>query len=806
MKFCNLHLHDHYSALDGVGSPKEYMDRAAEIGMTHLAQTNHGTLMGHREFQREAKSAGITPILGLEAYLTTDRFDKTAQAKRQEGDLVYNHLTLLAQNENGLHNLNYLSEQAWTTGFYQKPRCLPPGTEVTTKSGMKYIEDIKLGDEVLSHDGTFNRVTRIYENNYEGLLYGLNISSRYGKTLWFTDDHPVLIIDNKTKEESWVKAKDVVAGRRNSNDEFSTWNSLVATPRVNFSNDINEIDVSSCSGHWKHLHDSRWIKKNVRKTIKDSNHYCNIVPKIDLDYDFGFFIGLYVAEGWTDKGGIGLALHEKETELVDAIDRVYGKLTGKTCSVYKKQDPNYHGQTVRIYHSILTQIIKKIIPGKCASDKMLPEWLFDSNENFARGCFDGVLAGDGHEYEGHFSLGQTSIMLAWQMRTLGVTFSGGFSRVATNESSQGFENGKAVHTINISKAGPAKSFVQDDKYSMRPVHSIETKSYAGKVYNIEVENTHTYVTDIITHNCDFELLEDNNQDIIALSGCLSGMIPKALTAGNEERANELMHKFLDIFGERFFIEIMDSNPKELNLGLMALADKYNVKPVVTDDCHHVRKEDSWIQEAILILNTNPKFAKTWDMETAQKMDFLERFNYVYPDRKMTLQDFDLFLHTYEDHEIALAKQGIGTEPIENTMLIAESIGEYPYYEGLDLLPAPKGDPKAILRKKVYAGLKRLGKDTDQVYIDRVEHELEIIGDKNFDSYFLLAENAITWAESKDIMVGPGRGSAAGSLVCYCLGITKIDPIEYNLLFMRFLDPSRGGIEYSYCPVLDDFVS
>lgn len=163
---------------------------------------------------------------------------------------------------------------------------------------------------------------------------------------------------------------------------------------------------------------------------------------------------------------------------------------------------------------------------------------------------------------------------------------------------------------------------------------------------------------------------------------------------------------------------------------------------------------------------------------------------MYPDRKMSFQDFDLFLHTYDEHRTALAKHGIGVEPIENTQIIAGMIGNYPYYSGLDLLPAPKTDPKALLRKKVYAGLKRIGKSDDPTYVDRIEEELKVISDKNFDAYFLIAENTISWAESKDIMVGPGRGSAAGSLVCYCLKITKIDPIEHNLLFFRFLDPSR----------------
>src|SRR6478736_1309665 len=123
MTHVELHLHDHYSVLDGLNTAEEYMVRAKELGMTHLAQTNHGTLSGHREFQRAAKDAGIVPILGVEAYISaTDRFDRRAKSKRSDGTNIFNHMGLLAMNENGLRNLNILNKEAWHGGFYSKPR------------------------------------------------------------------------------------------------------------------------------------------------------------------------------------------------------------------------------------------------------------------------------------------------------------------------------------------------------------------------------------------------------------------------------------------------------------------------------------------------------------------------------------------------------------------------------------------------------------------------------------------------------------------------------------------------------------
>ena len=419
MQYTEIHLHTGYSLLDGLNTPDEYMKRASELGMTHLAITDHGNLSGHREFQRAAKSAGITPILGMEAYISpTDRFDRRAVKKRDDNTQAYNHLIALAMNETGLNNLNKLSEIAWSEGFYSKPRI------------------------------------------------------------------------------------------------------------------------------------------------------------------------------------------------------------------------------------------------------------------------------------------------------------------------------------------------------------------------------------------DMEVLEEYNEGLIVTSGCLNGLIAKAIENNLDVRADQLAQEFKRIFGERFFMEIQQHNPDYINNGLIGLARKHGIRPVLTSDCHYARQEDLWLEEAMLILSTNPKPNKDFDFKKSQKMDMLERFNYAYPDRQMSFEQFELFLHSASDHlngRLA-GTQGLDfvEECLDNTMVVASMIESYPYHEGLDLLPSPRGEnPDVLLEKKAYAGLKRLGKANDAEYQSRLREELDIIKEKNFSSYFLIEANAVSWARSKDIMVGPGRGSGAGSLLNYCLGITKVDPIEHNLLFMRFINPERN---------------
>ena len=123
MAYVGLHVHTHYSLFDGIATPQEYVDRAVELGMNAIAITDHGSLSGHREMHRAAVEKGIKPILGVEGYITEDRFDQRDRDSREGPlDLVYNHIVLLAKNQKGLENLNKLNEIAWTEGFYKKPR------------------------------------------------------------------------------------------------------------------------------------------------------------------------------------------------------------------------------------------------------------------------------------------------------------------------------------------------------------------------------------------------------------------------------------------------------------------------------------------------------------------------------------------------------------------------------------------------------------------------------------------------------------------------------------------------------------
>ena len=292
---------------------------------------------------------------------------------------------------------------------------------------------------------------------------------------------------------------------------------------------------------------------------------------------------------------------------------------------------------------------------------------------------------------------------------------------------------------------------------------------------------------------DFEILEKYSEGIIVTSACPSSVLVKALENNEFAIAKKHIEWFKRVFKDDYYIEVMPHNPAEINKQLIALADEFQINVVVTPDCHHSSIDQKEIQEFKLLLNTHVKIDKEHTFEKSKKYtNMMERLDYLYGhDRQITFNEFDIHLLSYEEMKAAMEAQGIDRSDIySNTLAIAEKVGDYGIQEGLDLLPAQYKYPDKELRDAAFAGLIDRNVDT-QEYRDRLEEELKVIKDKKFAPYFLVVRNMIAWAKREGIMVGPGRGSAAGSLLCYALEITDIDPIKHGLLFFRFINPERN---------------
>lgn len=291
---------------------------------------------------------------------------------------------------------------------------------------------------------------------------------------------------------------------------------------------------------------------------------------------------------------------------------------------------------------------------------------------------------------------------------------------------------------------------------------------------------------------DMDALWEFGEGLIVLSGCMNGLIAKAFEREDYEKARYYAKMFKTRFKEDFYIEIQAHNPVELNHKLIELADDMGIGVVATGDCHYATENDRELEEALLILSTKPSSDKNLDYDAVKKeKDVLKKFDLMYPDRPISFANINVFIQSYDEIKADFVKTGIDREDIySNTVKIAEQIEDYEYHRGLDLLPKPKGDAVKKLKELCKQSMKEKGLESD-VYKERLEEELKVITDKNFGSYFLVVSDMVNWSKTNGILVGPGRGSAAGSLVCYLLGITDVDPIKYDLLFFRFINPERN---------------
>ncbi len=297
---------------------------------------------------------------------------------------------------------------------------------------------------------------------------------------------------------------------------------------------------------------------------------------------------------------------------------------------------------------------------------------------------------------------------------------------------------------------------------------------------------------------DFETLEKYKEGIIVTSGCLSGIVTKAVELEEFAKAKKYIKWFKDTFKDDYYIEVMPHNPQQVNMHLMDLADEFGIKIVVTPDCHHSDKSQKEIQELKLILNTHAKLEKNVTYEKSKKYnDMMTKLDYLYgKDRQMSFNKFNIHLLSGPEMLEEMQKQMFTrTDIFSSTIEIMNKIEDYDIKEHLNLLPVQYKNPDQELANLAFAGLEEkrltsswLGND---IYEQRLDEELSIIRDKKFAPYFLVVSNMINWAKKESIRVGPGRGSSAGSLLCYLIGITEIDPIEHGLLFFRFINPERN---------------
>ncbi|MCS3657768.1 DNA polymerase III subunit alpha [Salinibacter ruber] len=278
---------------------------------------------------------------------------------------------------------------------------------------------------------------------------------------------------------------------------------------------------------------------------------------------------------------------------------------------------------------------------------------------------------------------------------------------------------------------------------------------------------------------DLDLLREHHEGLVATTCCLQGQVPQMILNQGEEAAQEKFEEYLDIFGDDYYIEIQDHDIDDqhtVNEVLLQWARAYDVEVLATNDVHYVDQQDHEAQDILLCLQTGD--------------------DYNDPDR-MRFSNDQFYLKDSAGMMEALTgiPEEFQREALVNTNKVADKcsfdlpMGDLlmPHY------PIPDGfeDMDGYLRHLTFERAKeRYGDPLPQTVVDRLNHELGIIADEGYSGYFLIVQDFTDAARELDVRVGPGRGSAAGSCVSYCLGITNVDPLEYDLLFERFLNPER----------------
>ena len=274
---------------------------------------------------------------------------------------------------------------------------------------------------------------------------------------------------------------------------------------------------------------------------------------------------------------------------------------------------------------------------------------------------------------------------------------------------------------------------------------------------------------------DEELLAKCSEGLIGFSACLAGKIPRLILAKKMAEAEKAVLRYQEIFGkENFYLDIQhhlnSSDQKIVNKSLISISKKLNVPLVATNDVHYLKSEDSEAQDILMLINTGA------DPNDPERLT-LKADDFSLKSTKQMINDF-------KDTP----------EAIENTQKIVESCN-FQFELGKVKIPifkVPSGKSSdEYLEELCYLGIKkRYGEKPERKILDRLKYELSVIEQTGFSSYFLIVQDFVNWAKENRIVVGPGRGSVAGSLVSYVLNITNVDPLKYNLLFERFLNPER----------------
>ena len=740
--FAHLHVHTEYSMLDGAARVDDLFAEAARMGMPALAMTDHGQLFGAVDFYQAGHKHGVKPILG----------------------------------------------------------CLLAGQEIITADGVKNVEDVRVGDRVLTHQGRFRRVLRTMRRPYQGQGYTVSLGGRYGRSLTLTEEHPVLV---RTRDGlvDWRKPGGIDAGQASKHGGVNCWKSWACLPRLR----TEWTEISACdllpADFSAPL--TGGIARTYTSKYRGDHAWPRFPDRIPLDYDFGYLLGIYAAEGHIGSchgrvnGEVGFTLHLDERNLAA---RIIELLAGFGVNAVGYERPDRHSLEIKAASVPLAHLLIALV-GRGAKHKRVPAQILNGPPQARRGFLDGLLDGDGKNPNrasnptGRRDLKTASRSLAWGLRAL-LADVGHWASVSTGESPSVFPWGRSLRDNRwyVVSYKPNRRFsytLEDDRYLYRPILSVEPVRLDTEVFNFEVEEDNSYVSDFVLHNCeaylapgsrfekqrrdaaepythltllaenqtgyanllrlvslasleghfykprmDRELFQRHHEGLIATSGCLGSEVNQHLLKGDREGATATLAEFRDLFGPgNYFVELHDHGLPEqrrVNPELIVLARDLGLPLLATNDLHYTHKADAGPHEVLLCIQTGAVLADP---------------------KRFKLEGEEFYLKSPAEMRALFADH---PEACDNTLEVAERCNVELQF-GANLLPhfdVPDGHTlESWLRAEVERGAaERYGQPLPPAVRDRLDYELQVIDqvaglerDERHDPPTAAASNApIAW--------------------------------------------------------------
>jgi hypothetical protein len=399
--------------------------------------------------------------------------------------------------------------------------CLLKGEPIVTITGMKPVEEIKEKDIVLTHTGSWKEVTSTMNRKHSGKAYRIYLSQG-GDPIIITDEHPVLIADSNGKTE-WKLPGEITAGYRSKRKGIKSWNSYAVLPKSIKDSiaQIKTIDYLDSNFSFKNgtlFHKTEWEQTNRSTSVPFINHkeyeWENFPQKIPMNYETGWLLGLWAAEGSAGEKQLNLTLHINETSLANRFTKGMEKLFGVNFVNYPR--PERNSQELVVSCVPLAQLLNKLC-GHLAQNKHVPFEVMASNEETRNGFLDGLMDGDGSFTRDRFTFGVSSKDLAWGARTL-MMEQNQWSTVGYLESPGTKENTNPRWSVNFNKKPKFSYHFNSKDYLCRPITKVEEFYLEEDVYNFSVEDDESYVGQFVLHNCKAAFAYTDKFNIVSWQG------------------------------------------------------------------------------------------------------------------------------------------------------------------------------------------------------------------------------------------------------------------------------------------------